>query len=62
MNGEIAAMLARARMHELHAEADRHRRCRRSRPAGSAVHRWYARLWWAARPRAAVWAPALLGN
>lgn len=45
---------------ELRAAAAEHRAARgcQARPVPVAV-RLYARLWWASRPRAATWAPAL---
>lgn len=48
---------------DLRAEADRHRLARASRPATGQrrpIAALYARLWWASRPRATTWAPALL--
>lgn len=48
---------------EMEAVAAAHRVLRQRRAAlrtrPSRVLRWYARLWWASRPRAAAWAPAL---
>lgn len=54
--------LARARMTDLHREAEVHRLGRgRPRPrVRDSLHSAYARLWWAARPRAGTWAPRLL--
>ncbi|NWJ73883.1 hypothetical protein HX744_25725 [Pseudonocardia sp. ICBG1122] len=54
--------LARARMADLHREAEAHRlarRCPRPR-VRDGLHAAYARLWWAVRPRAGTWAPRLL--
>ena len=53
--------LAGGRMRDLQAEAEtyRMRPRRRRRVAVPAFRRVYARLWWAARPRAAAWTPGL---
>ncbi|MEJ3657688.1 hypothetical protein WEH80_32465 [Actinomycetes bacterium KLBMP 9759] len=50
---------------ELQAAASEHRLAaavRRSAAGPSVLLRLYARVWWASRPRAAVWAPHLLGS
>lgn len=58
---DINAGHAHARAEELLRVADLHRRRRLvRRPGPSLVVRVYARLWWASRPRAGAWAPALL--
>jgi hypothetical protein len=65
VSADVTLLIARARMEELRAvaDADRLRPGRRSGPrVRPAVQRWYARLWWAARPRVAAWTPDLLGN
>ncbi|WP_224391991.1 hypothetical protein [Pseudonocardia sp. ICBG1293] len=51
------AHLARARMADLHRESAAHRL---ARGCPGRLHAVYARLWWAARPRAGTWAPRLL--
>lgn len=55
--------LAHFRAAELQTAASLHRMARDARrdprPARR-IARLYARLWWASRPRAAAWAPALL--
>lgn len=56
--------LAHLRAAELQAAAAAHRlarTCRRDRRPALPV-RLYARLWWASRPRAATWAPALFDS
>jgi hypothetical protein len=45
---------------ELRAAAAAYRLRRECRRRPALPVRIYARLWWASRPRAAVWAPALL--
>ncbi|WP_232665038.1 hypothetical protein [Pseudonocardia sp. TRM90224] len=48
---------------ELRAAASEHRLAAGKRDADrspSTLVRLYARIWWASRPRAAVWAPSLL--
>jgi hypothetical protein len=54
---------AHLRRREMEAAAAAHRLVRQQRAAlrrrPSPVLRLYARLWWASRPRAAAWAPAL---
>lgn len=63
MTADPWMQLTAARMRDLHHEAEAHRLARGCRPPPvprARIRRVYARLWWAARPRAAAWIPGLL--
>lgn len=52
--------LAHFRADELRSAAGEYRATKPARLRRRRIGRLYARLWWASRPRAATWAPALL--
>lgn len=52
--------LAHFHADELRSAAADHNRAMPPRVPRRRIGRLYARLWWASRPRAATWAPALL--
>ncbi|MEQ3550775.1 hypothetical protein WIS52_09855 [Pseudonocardia nematodicida] len=59
MNGDVWAALHAARDRDLRVDAAAERiRPRRGRGLRT-LRCWYARAWWALRPRAASWIPGL---